>query len=369
MPSLEPVDYDPFARLTPVDYDPWDGRPMPSTYEESRMDAAQRRLEPVDHDPFSSAPQSSSRAQEKFNKIADAVVGGAKNWIETPGRAMREGITTDQAVDWAAPTALGMVAGARLPGGAPEGALGSSGAKLVQPEGIRAYHGSPHDFDRFDLNKIGTGEGAQAYGHGLYFAENEGVARSYRDALGNERSGRGGGRPIWNRGETALGRMDLPKEQQLALDAIARFSNPKEAARFLSTARLSEGPGFHEARLKAIDLLDGLTAPRPAACTRSTSARSRNSSSIGISRSVSSRAGIPGIRYLDQGSRMPTSDFTVWAPRVGRDEQFVVRGPGDVTHAKFNTREEANAFADRENAKLNPQTHNYVVSIPASSTF
>jgi hypothetical protein len=49
--------------------------------------------------------------------------------------------------------------------------------------GIRAYHGSPHDFDKFDLSKIGMGEGAQAYGHGLYFAENEGVARGYRDAL------------------------------------------------------------------------------------------------------------------------------------------------------------------------------------------
>jgi len=48
---------------------------------------------------------------------------------------------------------------------------------------IRAYHGSPYDFDRFDMSKIGTGEGAQAYGHGLYFAENEGVARSYRDFL------------------------------------------------------------------------------------------------------------------------------------------------------------------------------------------
>lgn len=49
--------------------------------------------------------------------------------------------------------------------------------------GIKAYHGSPHDFDRFDLSKIGTGEGAQAYGHGLYFAENEGVARGYRDRI------------------------------------------------------------------------------------------------------------------------------------------------------------------------------------------
>ena len=48
---------------------------------------------------------------------------------------------------------------------------------------IKAYHGSPHSFDRFDMSKIGTGEGAQAYGHGLYFAGNEGVARAYRDAL------------------------------------------------------------------------------------------------------------------------------------------------------------------------------------------
>lgn len=54
---------------------------------------------------------------------------------------------------------------------------------------IRAYHGSPHLFDKFSMKNVGTGEGAQAYGHGLYFAENEGVARSYRDALSNFRTG------------------------------------------------------------------------------------------------------------------------------------------------------------------------------------
>jgi hypothetical protein len=52
-----------------------------------------------------------------------------------------------------------------------------------QPGGIVAYHGSPYSFDAFSTAKIDTGEGAQAYGHGLYFAENESVARSYRDAL------------------------------------------------------------------------------------------------------------------------------------------------------------------------------------------
>ena len=45
---------------------------------------------------------------------------------------------------------------------------------------IKAYHGSPHDFDAFSMDKIGTGEGAQAYGHGLYFAENPEVAKTYQ---------------------------------------------------------------------------------------------------------------------------------------------------------------------------------------------
>jgi hypothetical protein len=61
--------------------------------------------------------------------------------------------------------------------------LGMAGLPGPSPKGIRAYHGSPHSFDKFSMDKIGTGEGAQAYGHGLYFAENEGVAKGYRDAL------------------------------------------------------------------------------------------------------------------------------------------------------------------------------------------
>ena len=48
---------------------------------------------------------------------------------------------------------------------------------------ITAYHGSPHSFDRFDISKLGTGEGANVYGRGLYFAGNEDVAKSYRDSL------------------------------------------------------------------------------------------------------------------------------------------------------------------------------------------
>ena len=48
---------------------------------------------------------------------------------------------------------------------------------------VTAWHGSPHKFDKFDMSKIGTGEGAQAYGHGLYMAESPKVAGGYRDKL------------------------------------------------------------------------------------------------------------------------------------------------------------------------------------------
>ena len=61
----------------------------------------------------------------------------------------------------------------------PVGAL-RSGLKGASRGPIRAYHGSPHDFDTFSMSKIGTGEGAQAYGHGLYFAESPDVARTYQ---------------------------------------------------------------------------------------------------------------------------------------------------------------------------------------------
>jgi hypothetical protein len=44
---------------------------------------------------------------------------------------------------------------------------------------IDVYHGSPHRFEEFDASKIGTGEGAQAYGHGIYFAESPNVAQHY----------------------------------------------------------------------------------------------------------------------------------------------------------------------------------------------
>lgn len=58
---------------------------------------------------------------------------------------------------------------------------------LKSQQGAIVYHGSPHKFDKFDMSKIGTGEGAQAYGHGLYMAESPAVAQEYAEKLAAER--------------------------------------------------------------------------------------------------------------------------------------------------------------------------------------
>ncbi len=57
-------------------------------------------------------------------------------------------------------------------------AVGTEGSKLLEQP---AYHGTPYrGIDTFSTDKIGTGEGAQAYGWGLYFASNREIAEYYQ---------------------------------------------------------------------------------------------------------------------------------------------------------------------------------------------
>ena len=58
-----------------------------------------------------------------------------------------------------------------------------NGNYYTQTYNQSAWHGSPHDFDTFDLGAIGTGEGNQAHGWGLYFAKDKKVSDLYRREL------------------------------------------------------------------------------------------------------------------------------------------------------------------------------------------
>ena len=53
---------------------------------------------------------------------------------------------------------------------------------------ITALHASPHSFRKFDTAFMGKGEGAQAYGWGLYFAENPEVNRSYMNQFAQDKA-------------------------------------------------------------------------------------------------------------------------------------------------------------------------------------
>ena len=91
---------------------------------------------------------------------------------------------------------------------------------------IRVFHGSPHEFENFSMGNIGTGEGAQAYGHGLYFAESPEIARSYRDQL--SQSGASiGGRPIMDDYNSIVERADRlpPAAAQIEYDKAAFLEN------------------------------------------------------------------------------------------------------------------------------------------------
>lgn len=119
---------------------------------------------------------------------------------------------------------FGGVFDALRPGGQPQSL---SAASSDAPPTMKAFHGSPYDFDRFDLTRIGTGEGAQAYGHGLYFAESEPIAQHYRQKLSAVNS-----TPL----EEALMTMDGSPAAQ------ARFDNDvRQAVSFASTSSSAEG--------------------------------------------------------------------------------------------------------------------------------
>ena len=111
-----------------------------------------------------------------------------------------------------------------MAGGAPESVAEDAG-------GIVAYHGTPHEFDRFDTAKIGTGEGAQAYGHGLYFAENPGVAGSYAKTVGQK------------------------SLNDLARDSYDQWSSPQEAEESLLRQPMTDRQRSALLALKADDWL------------------------------------------------------------------------------------------------------------------
>ena len=120
--------------------------------------------------------------------------------------------------------------------------------------GIKAFHGSPHDFDEFSMDQIGTGEGAQAYGHGLYFAEDVGVAKGYQPRS-------------FEAEELMLGRYKAAEraEDYIEMEAWERAMMHETPAE-ISMAAAEMPPEYKKAFNKVADELD--TFPREGSLTQ-----------------------------------------------------------------------------------------------------
>ena len=94
---------------------------------------------------------------------------------------------------------------------------------------LDVYHGTPHRFPgteanplgEFDASKIGTGEGAQAYGHGIYLAESPEVAEMYQRTT--------------SKNAAMTSKPDTP--EFLAEYAIKRWESPEKALKNLEMER------------------------------------------------------------------------------------------------------------------------------------
>lgn len=82
------------------------------------------------------------------------------------------------------------------------------------------YHGSASEFDKFDMNKVGSGDGLNKYGYGIYFADNEDLARFYANELSL------GGKPKYIY-QVRLYRLDdfLPWDEQIPEYLYIKIAN------------------------------------------------------------------------------------------------------------------------------------------------
>ena len=141
-----------------------------------------------------------------------------------------------------------------------------NGNYYTQTYNQTAWHGSPHDFDEFDLGAIGSGEGAQFYGWGLYFAKNKEMAKNYKEVLSN----------VHETDKSSLFKVDIPESnkmldwnqtlniqpkeiQEQIIDAINRLDTLQKDA-FINSYRSDHSYNGNIHVKKVNDIYQGLEA-------------------------------------------------------------------------------------------------------------
>jgi len=268
--------------------------------------------------------------------------------------------------------------------------LGSQMAEAYNPLGMTTWHGSPHVFERFDMSKLGTGEGAQAYGSGMYVAQNPSVAKGYQNTLAYkafdlqpEAQKLGLNLPAGTRGEF-MRQVQAKKPPEI----LARqLQNANIAARDLPQDKLTElFKNYQEkggGNLYKVDLPDthirrmlDWDAPikdQPTVVRNLAKQLGIDKNDLGgdllakvgkdeAGRKIMQDAGIRGVKYLDQYSRQPgTASMTPFQinTRIDILKKDIASGLGNQSRMK-----EILSSLEKEKALHENPTRNFVVFDP-----
>lgn len=275
---------------------------------------------------------------------------------------------------------------------------------------LTAWHGTPHNIaGKFDISKVGTGEGAQAYGHGMYFAENPNVAKEYQTVGGKGDYVRFGDKVVPTTSTEGQLLSDVTKLGRKA--AINKYPDQADYIKTINPDNIKfEGGNLYKvdipdeqipnmldwdkplsAQPSIIEKLKGLgdaelskLGINPDFTRRSTGKELTGESLYDVLTTHNSQKGasnllakldIPGIRYFDQGTRGTIGGEVIdvfkspegWKSKV----KVANRGgvgfstPTDVftTSMPFKTEAESKKWAQE---KINAGTSNFVVFDPST---
>lgn len=241
---------------------------------------------------------------------------------------------------------------------------------------IEVFHGSPHSFDAFSMEKIGTGEGAQSYGHGLYFAESQQVAKSY--AVGRQTGGR------FTVNDPTFGDISMMEVKPPSMYRARIRANPEDFLDWdrpfseqplnVQEALMRLGEGNEEfAQRAGIGDKTGQTLygalGRGVTANRLTGVGQVGERADAAASKALREAGIPGIRYLDQGSRnreIPSELISALEEINSQMDAIRVRPVDEMTQSVMSQfdmfeRQRQDILKEIKQFKEENRTYNYVL--------
>jgi hypothetical protein len=245
-------------------------------------------------------------------------------------------------------------------------------AEVYNPIGMTTWHGSPHIFQKFDLSKLGTGEGAQVYGSGMYVAQNHKVAEDYaKNIMGPKATPENVALKVLN----ATGNEDTVSTR---LKQLFPQINDAEIKSSIDTAKNYKGniykvdvPDTHIRRM--LDW-DAPIKEQPIVVRKLAKSLGLDMNDLGgdllakvgkdeAGRKIMQDAGIRGVKYLDQNSRQPgTASMTQRQidTRIDILKKDIASGLGDQSRMK-----QILSSLEKERALHTNQTRNFVVFDPS----